>query len=74
MASFQIGENIAKLEKEAAKLKVSLGKHAKGSIPYNSIVIQYNEKQKELESLRKSEKNIATEQSHRKTKAKLTVF
>lgn len=74
VASFQIGENINRLEKEALKLKESLTKYAKGSILYNNIVMKYNEKQKELTNLKASEKNIVAEQNQRKTKAKLYVF
>lgn len=74
VASFQIGENINRLERESSKLKESLMKHAKGSVLYNSIAIRYNEKQKELTNLRASEKNIVAEQNQRKTKAKFSVF
>lgn len=74
VASFQIGENINRLEKESLKLKESLAKYAKGSILYNNIVIKYNEKQKELTNLRASEKNIVAEQNQRKNKAKLSIF
>lgn len=74
VASFQIGENINRLEKEALKLKESLTKYAKDSILYNNIVMKYNEKQKELTNLKASEKNIVAEQNRRKTKAKLYVF
>lgn len=74
MASFQVGENISRLEKESSKLKESLAKHAKGSVLYNNIAMKYNEKQKELTNLRASERNIVAEQNQRKDKAKLTVF
>ncbi|XP_011861995.1 PREDICTED: zinc finger CCCH-type with G patch domain-containing protein [Vollenhovia emeryi] len=74
VASFQIGENISRLEKESSKLKESLAKHAKGSVLYNNIVMRYNEKQKELTSLKASEKSIVAEQNQRKNKAKLSVF
>lgn len=74
VASFQVGENIMRLERESSKLKESLARHAKGSILYNNIVLKYNEKQKELVSLRASEKSITAEQNQRKNKAKLSVF
>ncbi|XP_071578322.1 zinc finger CCCH-type with G patch domain-containing protein isoform X1 [Temnothorax nylanderi] len=74
VASFQIGENINRLEKESSKLKESLAKHAKGSVLYNNIAMKYNEKQKDLTNLRASEKSIAAEQDQRKNKAKLSVF
>jgi len=74
VASFQVGVNINRLEKESAKLKESLARHAKGSVLYNSIVMKYNEKQKELTNLRASEKSIVAEQNQRKNKAKLSVF
>ncbi|KAL0117440.1 hypothetical protein PUN28_010344 [Cardiocondyla obscurior] len=74
VASFQIGENINRLEKESLKLKESLAKHVKGSVLYNNITIKYNEKQKELINLRASEKSITAEQNQRKNKAKLSVF
>ncbi|KAK9310675.1 hypothetical protein QLX08_000011 [Tetragonisca angustula] len=74
VASFQIGENILRLERESAKLKESLSRHAKGSVHYNNIIMKYNEKQKELISLRASEKSIAAEQDQRKSRAKLSIF
>ncbi|XP_031849475.1 zinc finger CCCH-type with G patch domain-containing protein [Nomia melanderi] len=74
VASLQIGENILRLERESSKLKESLGRHAKGSIQYNNIVMKYNEKQKELVDLRASEKNITAEQNQRKNRAKLSIF
>lgn len=36
--------------------------------------MKYNEKQKELVSLRASEKSIAAEQDQRKSRAKLSIF
>ncbi|XP_066597078.1 zinc finger CCCH-type with G patch domain-containing protein isoform X2 [Prorops nasuta] len=74
VASFEIGENIAKLEKESLKLKSSLVRHAKGSPLYNSIITQYNDRQKQLINLRASEKSIADEQKQRRNKAKLSIF
>ncbi|XP_015126841.1 zinc finger CCCH-type with G patch domain-containing protein [Diachasma alloeum] len=74
VANFQVGENITKLERESLLLMNSLRKHAKGSIPYNNIVIQYNDKQAELTNLRSQQKNIVSEQNHRKDKTKLSVF
>ncbi|XP_012284436.1 zinc finger CCCH-type with G patch domain-containing protein isoform X2 [Orussus abietinus] len=74
VASFQISENIARLEKESLKLKDSLGRHAKGSLHYNNIVLQYNEKQRQLTDLRTCERHITAEQNQRKNKTKLTVF
>lgn len=74
VASFQINENINRLEKESLKLKESLAKYAKGSVFYNNIAMKYTEKQKELTNLRASEKNIITEQNQRKNKAKLSIF
>lgn len=74
IASLQVGESIRRLEKEATKLHESLGRHGKGTLPYNAIVSQYNQKQKELVDLRLTEKNISAEQNHRKSKAKLTIF
>ncbi|KAL6255020.1 hypothetical protein P5V15_013354 [Pogonomyrmex californicus] len=74
VASFQIGENINRLERESLKLKELLGRHAKNSTFYNSIAIKYNEKQRELTDLRASEKNITAEQNQRKNKAKLSIF
>lgn len=49
-------------------------RHAKGSVHYNNIIMKYNEKQKELISLRASEKSIAVEQDQRKNRAKLSIF
>lgn len=74
VASFQVGEDISRLEKESSKLKESLARHTKGSTLYNNIVLKYNETQKELTNLRASEKSIVAEQNQRKNKAKLTVF
>ncbi|XP_076674218.1 zinc finger CCCH-type with G patch domain-containing protein isoform X2 [Andrena cerasifolii] len=74
VASLQIGENILRLERESSKLKESLARHTKGSVLYNNIAMQYNEKQKELVGLRASEKNIVAEQNQRKNRAKLSIF
>lgn len=74
VASFQVAETISRLEKESSKLKESLARHAKGSVLYNNIVMKYDEKQKELNNLRASEKSIVAEQNQRKNKAKLTIF
>ncbi|XP_011306166.1 zinc finger CCCH-type with G patch domain-containing protein isoform X2 [Fopius arisanus] len=74
VANFQVSESITKLERESSLLLNSLRKHAKGTIPYNNIVIQYNDKQNELINLRSQQKNIVSEQTHRKDKTKLSVF
>ncbi|XP_014473719.1 PREDICTED: zinc finger CCCH-type with G patch domain-containing protein [Dinoponera quadriceps] len=74
VASFRVGEDISRLEKESSKLKESMARHTKGSALYNNIVMKYNEKQKELNNLRTSERNIIAEQNQRKDKAKLTIF
>lgn len=74
VASFRIGENILRLERESSKLKESLARHTKGSVHYNNILMKYNEKQKELLDLRASEKNIVAEQNQRKNRAKLSIF
>lgn len=74
VASLRVAENITRLEKESAKLTESLTRHSKGSPHYNSIVMQYNQKQKELSNLRASEKSIAAEQNQRRNKAKLSIF
>lgn len=74
VANFQVGENINKLERESLKLKNSMARHSKDSILYESILAQYNEKQKELTDLRICEKNIMAEQTQRKNKAKLSIF
>lgn len=74
VASLQIGENILRLERESSKLKESLGRHVKGSVHYNNILMKYNEMQKELTNMRASEKSIAAEQSQRKNRAKLSIF
>ncbi|XP_051167034.1 zinc finger CCCH-type with G patch domain-containing protein [Leptopilina boulardi] len=74
ITSFQISENIAKLEKEANKLKDSLTKHNKNSSAYNNIVQRFNSMQSEINHLRNSEKNVASEQRNRKNREKLTIF
>lgn len=74
IASFQVGVNINRLEKESSKLKESLARHSIGSVLYNSIATKYNEKQKELTNLKASEKSIVAEQNQRKNKAKLSIF
>ncbi|KAG8034465.1 hypothetical protein G9C98_007541 [Cotesia typhae] len=68
VASFRISEDITKLERESSKLMNSLGKHPKGSIPYNNLVVQYNDKQNKLTHLRSKQKNITAEQNDRKDK------
>ncbi|CAK9821789.1 Zinc finger CCCH-type with G patch domain-containing protein [Anthophora retusa] len=74
IASFQVRENIVRLERESTKLRESLARHAKGSVHYNNIVMKCNEKEQELISLRASERNIAAEQDQRKNRAKLSIF
>jgi uncharacterized protein YdcH (DUF465 family) len=74
IASYEIGENISRLEKESAKLQNNLLQFSKGSVHYNNIVSKYNETQKQITKLRASEKRISAEQSQRKFKAKLTEF
>ncbi|XP_032676038.1 zinc finger CCCH-type with G patch domain-containing protein [Odontomachus brunneus] len=74
VASFQVGKDINRLERELSKLKESMARHTKGSIFYDNIAMKYNEKQKELTNLRASERKIVAEQNQRKDKAKLTIF
>lgn len=74
ITSFQIGENISKLEKESNKLKDSMAKYDKNSPTYNNIYQRFNNLQKEINQLRTSEKNVASEQRNRKNREKLTIF
>lgn len=74
ITSFQIAENISKLEKESNKLKDSLTKHSKNSPAYNNIVQRFNSLQNEINNLRTSEKNVVSEQRNRKNREKLTIF
>ncbi|XP_017755554.1 PREDICTED: zinc finger CCCH-type with G patch domain-containing protein [Eufriesea mexicana] len=74
VARFQIGENILRLERESTKLKESLARHTKGSVHYNNIIMKYNDTQKELISLKASDRSIAAEQDQRKNRAKLSIF
>lgn len=74
IASYQVGENISRLEKESVRLRNNLAQCGEGSVQYNHIVSKYNEAQKQIVQLRASEKRIAAEQNQRKFKAKLTDF
>lgn len=74
IASYQIGEDISKLEKQSSEFRNHMAQFSKGSIQYNNTVSKYNEAQKQIAKLKASEKRIAAEQNQRKFKAKLTEF
>ncbi|KAJ6633505.1 Zinc finger CCCH-type with G patch domain-containing protein [Pseudolycoriella hygida] len=74
VAGFQIAEDIKKLEKDIQSVQNSMARQQRGSIIYNKLSGQLNLKNAELNNLKKSERNVKTEQVFRKDKCKLTIF
>lgn len=74
VASLKIHEEVRKVEKEIQRLRESMARQKTGSPIYSKLKIQLDEKNGVLAALRKSEKNVATEQTFRKDKNKLTIF
>ncbi|OXU26919.1 hypothetical protein TSAR_000362 [Trichomalopsis sarcophagae] len=74
IASYQIGEDISRLERQSSELRNNTAQFSKGSIQYNNKVSKYNEIQKQIVKLKASAKRIAAEQNQRKFKAKLKEF
>jgi len=74
--SFQIGEDIRRIERDMAKLRESLQRQTNRGDSASAIQIQsrLDEKEKELQRLRNSDRNIANEQKQRKSSTKLTIF
>ena len=74
IASYQIGEDIARLEKESVKLKKNLQQLGVGTVLYNNAASKFNQNQLQITKLKASEKRIAAEENQRKFKAKLKEF
>lgn len=72
--NFKLGENIRKLEGEITKIKESLARQKSGTEIYKHISGLLDGKNKELASLRLSEKTIDNEKKARKEKGKLFNF
>lgn len=71
---FKLDEDSKRIECEIIKLNGSLARYPSQSNGYRSISIQIAEKKRELDLLRKKEKEITKEQNQRKDKQKMTVF
>ena len=74
--SLRIGEEIRRMERDIAHTKQTLERQSnRGDL---AAVVQIRsrlaEKEKELESLRSSDRSIANEQKQRKSSSKLTIF
>jgi len=76
LRSFKIGEDIRRTERDMVKLKESLQRQRNRGDSASAAQIQsrLDEKQKQLEQLRNSDRNIANEQKQRKSSSKLTIF
>lgn len=74
VASYQLGEDISKLEKESSRLQKQLKQFSQGSVQYNNIASKCNETQKQIAQVKASEKRVASEINQRKLKMKMTEF
>lgn len=74
VAAFKIGEDIKKLEKDIQSVKNSIARQQRGTPAYKKLSGQLNLKSLELSELKKSEKSVASEQTLRKDKSKMTIF
>ncbi len=74
VAAFKIGEDIKKLEKDIQSVKDSMARQQRGTAVYNKLSVNLNVKNSELTKLKNSEKSVASEQTFRKDKSKLTIF
>jgi len=74
--SFQISEDIRRTERDMVKLKESLKRQRNRGDSTSATLIQsrLDEKERELERLRNSDRSIANEQKQRKSSTKLTIF
>lgn len=74
VAGFKIAEDIKKLEKDIQSVKNSMARQQNGSAVYDKLKGQLNQKNSELNNLKKSDKSVSNEQLFRKDKSKLTIF
>ena len=74
--SLQIGEGIRRAEQEIAKMKESLRRQNErgDSASASQIQSRLNDKEKELDRLRRTDRTISNEQKQRKSSTKLTIF
>lgn len=71
---FKVGEDIRRAERDMAKLRQSLGRHAEGSMAHTTIRDRLRQAQGQLDKLQDCERNIIREQNIRENKKKLAVF
>lgn len=74
VAAFKIGEDIKKLERDIQSVKNSIARQQRGTPAFNKLNGQLSLKNLELNKLKSSEKSVASEQTFRKDKSKMTVF
>lgn len=74
VAAFKLGEDIKKLEKDIQSVRDSMARQQRGTPIYSKLSAKLSSKNSELTELKKSEKNVASEQIFRKDKSKLTIF
>ncbi|XP_037035733.1 zinc finger CCCH-type with G patch domain-containing protein [Bradysia coprophila] len=74
VAAFKLGEDIKKLEKDIQSVKDSMARQQRGTPVYSKLSAKLSSKHSELTELKKSEKNVTSEQIFRKDKSKLTIF
>lgn len=74
--SFQIGEDIRRIERDMTKLRESLKRQRNrgDSASASQIQSRLDEKGRQLEQLRNSDRNITNEQKQRKSSSKLAIF
>ena len=74
--SLQIGEEIRRAERDVIRLKQSIQRQSdRGDLAsVSQIRSRLADKEKELDSLRASDRTISNEQKQRKSSSKLTIF
>lgn len=74
--SLQIGDEMRKVEREIVKMKESLQRQSeRGDLAsVSKIRLRLEEKEKDLDRLRASDRHIVNEQKQRKSSSKLTIF
>ena len=74
--SLQIGEEIRRAERDVTRLKQSIQRQSdRGDLAsVSQIRSRLADKEKELDSLRASDRTISNEQKQRKSSSKLTIF
>lgn len=74
VAGLKVEEDIKRGERDLVKIRESLRRQKVGSHIHRNLVQRLNEKENELQALRAKATNIASEQSLRYDKKKMTIF